>query len=550
MVRRRRPQVRRQKRSMEYLWPFLLIIFGGIILVLVIQFAWSFLDQREVDLKNKIYFDLDGGGAEILPWGQTEWTKAYDNQLVLEGDMLSMERESRGTLEFYNKTHVRMDEETKVNVEAIDTDDDMDQIKLVLRSGTVWLNVDSESDDSMQMVVMTDNLRITSYGTIFEVGLTDRETVRVLEGEVLVEVLEPDSDRGVVLEQMKVGVGQEIEVTSSDMATMVERQPVSLLAALSDEWKITDWYTWNTDEDERLLAGVTDDEQDNVADDHSSAQTIATVTLEGELPDEEEVVTEEETITEEEEVNEDQDLTPPVVKVSIPVVSPRTLSEEDDDIPYFISGTASANTASITVTSYSVGGAASPYTLQHFDAGDATWRYGASNTYGNLREGRNMFTVMATSEAGVKSEPIEVIIIVPEGFFTADEEEAEVVEEDASTVTTEEDTTNEEATTTTPDDPLTTPSVTSLNGDSLRGTYETSADSVLVLGTVSSSTVAVYVNDFKLTKFVPGSGEWSYYAQDIHGNYATGTNTYTVYAEDKDGNMSSGFTFEIYRIAP
>lgn len=517
-------------------------------MILVIQFVWSFLDQREVDLKNKIYFDLDGGSAEVLPWGQTEWTKAYDNQLVLEGDMLLVEKESRGTLGFYNKTHVRMDEETKLNVEAIDTDDDLDQVKLVLRSGTAWLNVDSIGGEPMQVVVLTDNLRITSNGTIFEVGVTDRETVRVLEGEVLVEILEPDSDREVVLEQMKVGVGQEIEVTSSDMATMVARQPVSLLVALSDEWKSTNWYQWNIDEDEHLLAGETDDEETNVALDHSSAETIATVTLEVELPDED-LETDEETVTAddgEEVTTDDQDLTVPMITVSIPALSPRTLSDEDE-MPYSIQGTASLNTASIVVTSYSAGGAASYYVLQHFEAGDAIWRYGASNTYGNLREGRNLFTVVATSEAGVKSEPVEVIIIVPDGFFDADEE-VETTTEEESTTSVEEEASEETATTATL--PLVAPSVTSLNGDPLNGTYETSADSVLVLGTVSTSTVAVYVNDFKLTKFVSGSGEWSYYAQNIHGNYAPGTNTYTVYAEDAGGNMSAGFVFEIYRVAP
>ena len=174
-----------------------------------------------------------------MPWGQAEWTKAYDDQLVLEGDMLAMERESRGTLEFYNGTHVRMDEVTKVNIEEIETGSDLDEIEMSLRTGSVWLNVEDSSDDALRMVVLTDNLRVTSYGTIFEVAITDREIVRVMEGEVLVEVLEQNSDREVVLEQIKVGVGQEIEVTSADMATMMARQPVSLLAALSDDWKET-----------------------------------------------------------------------------------------------------------------------------------------------------------------------------------------------------------------------------------------------------------------------------------------------------------------------
>ncbi len=563
MPRRRRSHIRRQKRFMEFLWPFLLIIFGGIISVLAIQFVWSFIDQHETELKNKIYLDLDEGGAEILPWGQTEWTKAYDEQLVLEGDMLSVERESRGTLEFYNGSHVRMDEETKVNIDEIDTGTDLDEITLSLRTGTAWLNVEDFGDSAFRMVVLTDNLRVTSYGTVFEVGITDREIVRVIEGEVLVEVLEQDSDREVVLEQIKVGVGQEIEVTAADMETMMARQPVSLLAALSDEWKATDWYEWNEAEDAQMLAVVAEEE---VVEDSTTAETVVSVTLEGELPEEE--VIEEEVIEEEEVVEEEEveDLTPPVVTVTSPTASPYTLTEEDT-LPYSIHGTASDNTAEITVTSYDADGSGFAYVLQHFEAGDEDWRYGMSLDYGNLREGRNLFTIVAVNGSGYESDPVEVIIEVSEGFLDVEEEVAEeetteeevvadeeVVEEETTAeeeVVTDEEVVEEETTEeVVSDEPLTTPAVTSLNGDALSGTYTTSEASVLVLGTVSASAVNVYVNDFQLTKFVAGSGEWSYYAEEQHLNYDVGTNTYTVYSEDAEGNVSDSFVFEIYRVAP
>ena len=573
MSRRRRPHVRRQKRSLEYLWPFLLIIFGGIILVLIVQFAWSFLDQREVELKNKIYLDLAAGEAEMLPWGQTTWIRAYDEQLVLEGDMLAMERESRGTLEFYNGSHVRMDEETKVNIEAIETDKDLDEIELELRTGTMWLNVQDEVEDALRMVVLTDNLRVTSYGTVFEVGITDRETVRVMEGEVLVEVLEQESDREVVLEQIKVGVGQEITITAADMETIMARQPVNLLAALDDEWKTTDWYSWNDSADVGMLVAMVE-----VTEDPAEVETTATVTLEGELPEEEaseevvEEIEEEEIVEEVEE--EEYDPTPPEVVVSIPAFSPRTLDAEEDELPFSMRGTASSNTASIVVTSYTASGAASPYTLQHFQSGDVTWRYGISEEYGNIREGRNLFTIVATNVSGVRSEALEIIIEVPEGFLdqsaneesAQSEDEAEVdesteVEAEAEEVT-EEDLVEEEAALEAEEDvveeevapevvePLTAPAVTSLNGTPLDGTYSTSAASVLVLGTVDDNAVNVYVNGFKLTKFVAGSGEWSYYCEDQHLNYDVGTNTYVVYVEDADGNVSDNFTFEIYRVAP
>ena len=60
----------------------------------------------------------------------------------------------------------------------------------------------------------------------------------------------------------------------------------------------------------------------------------------------------------------------------------------------------------------------------------------------------------------------------------------------------------------------------------------------LIEGTVSKDTAAVIVNDYRLTKYVPGSKEFKYYAKTIYGNLEAGENEYKVYAEDKAGNQS------------
>jgi hypothetical protein len=100
-------------------------------------------------------------------------------------------------------------------------------------------------------------------------------------------------------------------------------------------------------------------------------------------------------------------------------------------------------------------------------------------------------------------------------------------------------------------EPLTVPVVVSLDGDSLpsSGRYSSSSDSVTVLGLVSASAQTVFVDNYQLTKYVPGSGEWSYVVRPEFSNYDVGLNTYVVVAEDADGNQKS-FTFEIYRVAP
>jgi hypothetical protein len=67
----------------------------------------------------------------------------------------------------------------------------------------------------------------------------------------------------------------------------------------------------------------------------------------------------------------------------------------------------------------------------------------------------------------------------------------------------------------------------------------------IIKGSVSSDTYAVIVNDYKLSKYVPGSKEWQYYAKTAYGNLEVGENEYKVIAEDKAGNQSEPATITL-----
>ena len=60
----------------------------------------------------------------------------------------------------------------------------------------------------------------------------------------------------------------------------------------------------------------------------------------------------------------------------------------------------------------------------------------------------------------------------------------------------------------------------------------------IIKGTVSDDTNAVIVNDYRLGKYVPGSGSFEYYAKVAYGNLKAGENEFLIYAEDKAGNQS------------
>lgn len=66
-----------------------------------------------------------------------------------------------------------------------------------------------------------------------------------------------------------------------------------------------------------------------------------------------------------------------------------------------------------------------------------------------------------------------------------------------------------------------------------------------IKGSVSIDTAVVIVNDYRLTRYVPGSKEFRYTANIDFGNLEVGENEYEVIAEDKNGNQSEAATITL-----
>ncbi|KKR08672.1 MAG: hypothetical protein UT55_C0001G0019 [Candidatus Peregrinibacteria bacterium GW2011_GWE2_39_6] len=481
------------------------------IIVLLVQFILHFIDQRNVELKNKVYLYLPQGQAEILPWRETLWAPAHHGELVLEGDRLKIAQSSRGVLRFYDETTVRLDSLTDMSIDTIDADSSEDNIRLHLNSGRLWANVVPSDYVSTNFLIETDHLRITSSGGIFEISSINNESVRVIKDQVSVEVLDRSGEREVVLEQIKIGVGQEIDLTPDTLETMIARQPVNILAAVSDSWKLTDWYGWNIQEDLEPTIYVSTNTNTKPAQVSVSEETPAEVDV----------------------INSVPDLAPdlvPVVTIISPEENPYFLSSGEQAIS--IRGSTTPNTVKVTVTSYDTAGQIFNYVLQQYQAGEESWTYHAAISYGNLHEGRNLFSIVAENESGIKSKPVSMIVEV--------ETKIEEIQS-----TTEGNNTETAAV-------LTKPMVLSLNNELLpeNGVYETAAEGVTIMGSVSSVASKVFVNDYQLTKFTAGSGVWTYYLKSEFLNYEPGTNVYQVYAEDAKGNKSEILKFEVYRETP
>jgi len=469
----------------EFLWPFIVMITGGLIVVLFIQLIVSFFGQREAEMRNKANFYTDYGRTEIMEWGSDEWVKAYNGGVVLDGDSIKTKAASRGVLVFYNGTQIRFDQNTEVSVSTLESNSDTDSVVLELEKGEIWVEQVISEKGVVDMVIKTGNLDIYSEGGLYDVLNRGEQAVMVMEGALNVDLMERTEGKDIVIDEVAVGVGQQIYMSETDSVDLVARENMNFLEALSGEWKEENFYIWNIGYELVLEDEVEENEEvknENVEDGTGSVA---------------------------EEVLPEYD--DPVLTLIAPGINPYEFEGEQ----IYIVGTVSGYASKIVVTSYLKDGAAEPYKLSLFEAGGTDWSYNAARDYGNLLEGENEYLITAYDYDGIESDSMIVTINV-----ISDWEELACE--------------------------ITVPTVTTIDGVAYDSAVipEVTGDSVTIAGSVECA-YGVVVNGYNLSLFQPGDIEWVYTAAVEYGNLVEGDNYYKVYSVDEEGNQSESFGFTV-----
>jgi len=479
---------RRYASRKEFLWPFIVMVFAGLIVVLIIQLILSFFEQKEAEMRAKANFYVDYGRGEIMEWGSENWIKAYNGGVVLDGDSIRTKSSSAGSLVFYNGTEARMAENTELTMDVLDNKGSRDILVLEVDKGEVFVSQLVNDMGYTEVTVKSGNFNVYAEGAQFDILNREDQAVRVLSGDVIVELVERTEGEDVVIDEIEVGVGQELFMSESDVADLIARTNMNFLQAITDEWKQGDFYLWNKGLEDGWYEGT--EEVPEVDDGPVIDVTITTGTGTVETSD----VPEDEVLEYEE----------PALVLTTPETNPYIL--EGDQI--YIIGTVSGYASKIIVTSYTEDGTASDYKLSLFEAGGTEWSYNAAYIYGNLHEGENEYVVTSYNYDGDEADSMTVTINVPEGTFE---------QELACT--------------------LSAPVVA-------QDTYDTSEGYVSVFGTIDCA-YGIVVNGYSLSLFKAGDTTWSYTASLEFGNLAEGENTYEVYSVDKDGNKSESVYFTI-----
>lgn len=489
---------RHDRRPTDYVLPFLILIGIGVIFVLIFQLGSYVIGGKTRQLEDKGQLYLAAGRAELKQWGDGEWSRAYDGTVILEGDSVKTAPNSKAVIRFFNDSVIRLDSSTEIFIDTLESRGSEDHISILLSSGAAWVVRAPDKTVESLFSVRTKNLIVRTIGTVFDVAYAARgEEVHVIEGKVRVDVLsEEGGDRTV--DSLDVGVGQQILFGTGQLEQFRARRAPDILAALSDEFETSPWYRWNRMEDESSVA--TADVRSGsdfaiVADGTESADSAA----ETDKPNEPDLAND----------TKDSDVK---IQISAPVVEKplegeRTISDGD----VLIEGTVNSGAASLRITS-SADSSGEPYVLKTYKAGDTTWSYRASTALGNLKPGKNVFSIVAADADGKESSAATVTITF----------EAAVSEPPAE---------------------LLMPTVDTFNGK--KELRLVGGNVVAIVGSVGTWAQSVVVNDYALSKYVPGSGEWTYFANYEFGNLKEGDNPFTVYATDLQGRKSPVLEFTL-----
>lgn len=174
------------------------------------------------------------------------------------------------------------------------------------------------------------------------------------------------------------------------------------------------------------------------------------------------------------------------------------------------------------------------YRLQLFQLGDRTWSYLASTNLGNFHPGMNTYDIVAIDDAGNRSAPVHITILLETG-------EEGIVEEGIRNQPFDKTQGKEPVTRNLndilPRNPPTEPGSIAVTVPTKGEPYTTSRREFSIYGITSPNTHTVWVNNFRLQLYTPGKDTWKYITSVQMGTMKRGENHYTIIARDSSGNI-------------
>ncbi len=489
----------RRRRKSNYLLPFLALISVGVILILGFQIFGGLFGSQTGDA---VYYTADGR-SKTLAFGQAEWETTYNGVKIKLGDSVKTLKNAKGVISFYDGTVVRLDEDTEVKLTDITKNDDDQKILLSLNRGSLWVNKPKERViDKTDFVIQTDYAAYSITGTVFALEKkTSSESLRVMKGEVQVDITEEANGEVRVIENMAVGIGQEVNLDDAVMQAFYNRESPSVKKAISPDFRDSSWFKWN--------------EKEDLAPTDYTGQVSSASPISDPSDDEDEA--------EEDDADEAEKSDLAVPTISSPEET-SIVSEEDE---FEIRGVAAEGTQKVLVVQLLAGEVdEEKVLLNNYDADELNFSYDISLAQKNIKSGKNVYRFIGVDENARETEAVTVEI---EYLGEDATEESEDEEDDSANNAVGE---------------LSKPTVSKVAGKNYSSGMDVEDSAFSISGTISGAD-SVWVNDYQLSQFKEGDSEWTYNVNADWGNLEEGENEYEVYGTNFEGEKSEIVTIRI-----
>ena len=467
---------RRKKNYVPFI--FFLVIVGFFFWAVFQLIVALFSNIRSETVSAELQI-LSGKIEFLLP--DTEyWNLAFSEQKFLAGDRVKTGTNSRASFTILGGNTIFLDGNSELEFLELEKKSSGKKIvRLKLLKGQLWTKV-SDDDFSSQkgscFEVDTDRMGVSVKGTIFNMTSSNtQDSVRLIRGNVDVDIFDGENEN----QHVNMGVGQKLVASSETIRDM--KNNLDVLEIIDSEFINSDWHLQNL---EKFFP-------------QEVAQIRRKIEISNPIinPKIDEII--------------EGDASMPSPQILFPENGTRIPASQD---MAKIEGTAPIEAFQIEVNGY---------VLTRFNPGDKKWTYFGAKKFGTLREGENIYSVVAISREGKKSLPVEVKI-----FYEGVSGEERVQEATINLKTVNDFSAPV----------VIRPEIFVSGGSDI--IFQTAASVVTIVGTVDPKTNSVKINGFKLKKFNPGDNEFSYIANATYGNMKEGENIYKILAFGPDGKTS------------
>jgi hypothetical protein len=235
---RRRPQPAKKNLSV-YLLPLAIILVGLLAIYFFVKGIGYLASLGGEDPTVELF--VEQGRVEVFASDGTELS-AIDSsgQSLFVGHTVKTGAKTRAVLLFNDTSQVRLAPNSELKIVDLKYTKSEVGFDLNLQNGEAWVSTDTTDPElDYDYVVSTPNLSVEALGTKFDLKAKLPEYVRVIEGEVSLDVKSRVKDDEYLSEGIPVGVAQQFVLTAKALAAFEESDAYDVVFPIDDDFELT-----------------------------------------------------------------------------------------------------------------------------------------------------------------------------------------------------------------------------------------------------------------------------------------------------------------------